>query len=124
MTLLLDEDHILSGKDLNYIDKKFGPETGVMDKLKRPTYQAYIPPNYGNYPMNHPYQNMPPPMNPPMNNYHHHPYQNAYNQNQPMQYPVGNMYYDYPNERAQESEVDRNKEMFSLIQEVLDDKPK
>ena len=93
MTLLLDEDHVLSGKDLNYIDKKFGPETGVMDKLKRPTYQPYVPPNYPNYPMN-PYQNMQ--MNPPpMNNYH--PYQNVYNQNQSMQYPVNNMYYDYPN---------------------------
>lgn len=26
MTLLLDEDSILGGKELNYIDKKFGPD--------------------------------------------------------------------------------------------------
>ena len=70
-----------------------------MDKLKRPTYQAYTPPSYGNYPMN-PYQNMPMNPPPPMNNYHS--YHNTYNQNQQMQYPVSNMYYDYPpNERVQ-----------------------
>lgn len=121
MTLLLDEDSVLMGRELTYIDKKFGPDNAGNDKVKRSNYQTFMPPNYNNY-MN-PYQNMG--MNQPMNNYGYQ--HNMYPpQNHQMQYQQPNVYYppDYQSSKPQEVKNDQNKEMFSLIQEVLDDKPK
>ena len=112
MTLLLDEDSILGGKELNYIDKKFGPDAHMnVQRTKKPAYQNYVPvtPQYGgNYPMNY-YQGMGGmggmnQMNQQMNNnYGMPPYQGMYqqqqhqHQHQPIPYQQ-NMYYGQENQ--------------------------
>ena len=105
MTLVLEEESILGGRQLSYIDKKHGPEAGMNnDKMKKPTYQNYIPQQQpqqqhqqyggGNYGMN-PYQGMG--MNPNQVGGYGMSYPGMYPpQHQQMQYPQQqqNMYYN------------------------------